>query len=77
VAPGAAHPFANALIQHATERAGHAQPRADHVKVDALLGGIEFGGPTRQGACSPTAAVNRASVLRLMRARVQVARCGT
>ena len=53
VAPGAAHPFVDALIEHATVRAGHALPRADHVKVDAPLGGIEFGALYAPGGLQP------------------------
>jgi hypothetical protein len=33
----------DALVQHATVRAGHALPSADHIEVDAPLGSIEFG----------------------------------
>ena len=43
VAPGSAHAFVDALVHHAAMRAGHAPFGTDHVKVDALLGGAEFG----------------------------------
>ena len=53
VAPGAAHAFVDALVHRAAVRAGHAPLGADHIEVDASLGGAELGAFYTPGRLQP------------------------